>query len=81
MDNDTLRLYGASALDGIDKNGTVANVSAITQIYFKFIPYDSIVPHFPKLRVRLVLQELSLIWRNSKILALCQSCDDAQYCL
>lgn len=52
VETDTLRLYGAAALDGLDKNNTVSNVAAISHIYFKFIPYDSIVPHFPKLRVR-----------------------------
>ena len=52
METDTLRLYGPGALDGLDKNNIVANVAAISHIYFKFIPFDDIVPHFPKLRVR-----------------------------
>ena len=52
VETDTLRLYGVAALDGLDKNNTVSNVAAISHIYFKFIPFDSIIPHFPKLRVR-----------------------------
>jgi len=52
VETDTLRLYGPGALDGLDKNNTVANVAAISHIYFKFIPFDDIVTHFPKLRVR-----------------------------
>ncbi|XP_033750016.1 leucine-rich repeat-containing protein 49-like isoform X6 [Pecten maximus] len=52
LEGDTLTLYGAKSLEGLDRNWGMQAAAAITHIFFKFIDFDEIVKHLHKVRTR-----------------------------
>ncbi|XP_069136960.1 leucine-rich repeat-containing protein 49-like isoform X8 [Argopecten irradians] len=52
LEGDTLTLYGAKSLEGLDRNWGMQAAAAITHIFFKFIDFDDIVKHLHKVRTR-----------------------------
>jgi len=52
VDNDSLNLFGRSALDAIDRNWGEKTSSSVSTITFKYIDFEAIVPHLAKLHSR-----------------------------
>ncbi|XP_021354461.1 leucine-rich repeat-containing protein 49-like isoform X2 [Mizuhopecten yessoensis] len=52
LEGETLTLYGAKSLEGLDRNWGMQAAAAITHILFKFIEFDDIVKHLHKVRTR-----------------------------
>ena len=52
LDGEVLNLYGSGAIPALDRNWGVQAAGHVTSISFKFIDFDHISPHFPKIRAR-----------------------------
>ncbi|XP_005987828.1 leucine-rich repeat-containing protein 49 [Latimeria chalumnae] len=52
LEGDILHLYGAGALESVDRNWSVQTAAAVTTVSFMFIDFDEIVPVLPKLKIK-----------------------------
>ncbi|XP_031424867.1 leucine-rich repeat-containing protein 49 isoform X2 [Clupea harengus] len=52
LDGDTLRLFGAGALEALERGWGVQTASAVTTIAFRYISFDAIIPMLPRIRVK-----------------------------
>ncbi|XP_044294961.1 leucine-rich repeat-containing protein 49 [Varanus komodoensis] len=52
IDGDTLYLYGAGALESLDRNWSIHTAGSVATIAFIFIDFDEIVPVLPKLKIK-----------------------------
>ncbi|XP_048119079.1 leucine-rich repeat-containing protein 49 isoform X3 [Alosa alosa] len=52
LDGETLRLFGAGALEALERGWGVQTAAAVTTIAFRYISFDAIVPTLPRIRVK-----------------------------
>ncbi|XP_062404696.1 leucine-rich repeat-containing protein 49 [Sardina pilchardus] len=52
LDGETLRLFGAGALEALERGWGVQTAAAVTTIAFRYINFDAIVPTLPRIRVK-----------------------------
>ena len=64
VDNDSLNLFGRSALDAIDRNWGEKTSSSVSTITFKYIDFEAIVPHLAKLHSRFSNFQVLYIFKN-----------------
>ncbi|MCI4378982.1 hypothetical protein PGIGA_G00222570 [Pangasianodon gigas] len=52
LDGETVRLFGPGALETLERGWGVQTASTVTTITFRYIQFDSIVPHLPRIRLK-----------------------------
>ena len=71
LDGDTLRLFGAGALEALERGWGVQTASAVTTIAFRYISFDAIIPMLPRIRVKfpnlaVSTGDVPLLWLRHK---------------
>ncbi|XP_073706364.1 leucine-rich repeat-containing protein 49-like [Garra rufa] len=52
LDGETLRLFGPAALETLERCWGVQTASSVTTIAFRYMPFDSIIPMFLRIRLK-----------------------------
>ena len=52
LEGETLYLYGPGSLDALDRNWGQQATNTLTNVVFKFIDFDDIVPHLGKIQTK-----------------------------
>lgn len=52
MEGEILYLYGPGSLDALDRNWGQQAANTVTNVVFKFIDFDYIVPHLGKIQTK-----------------------------
>ncbi|XP_060030266.1 leucine-rich repeat-containing protein 49 isoform X2 [Erinaceus europaeus] len=71
VDGDTLSLYGAGALECLDRSWSTQTAGTVTTVCFTFIEFDDIVQVLPKLRMKFP-NSLHLKFKETKLVMLQQ---------
>ncbi|XP_028397143.1 leucine-rich repeat-containing protein 49-like isoform X2 [Dendronephthya gigantea] len=71
LEGETLYLYGPGSLDALDRNWGQQAANTVTNVVFKFIDFDDIVPHLGKIQIKFPVVQ-NLVFSNTNIKSLPQ---------